>query len=107
MEVKRSALPDSEEAKRNASLKPADPSPPLVNFLEYFSLILKLFKYGSLNPFLANPLRGSLSPHRLEFSSGLRTSEICNYEPKTHFGVWRFELLGFRALQRQRIDDEI
>ena len=50
MEVKRSALTDSEEAKRNASLKPADPSPPLVNFLEYFSLNLNLFEYGSLNP---------------------------------------------------------
>ena len=50
MEVKRSALPDSEEAKRDASLPPADPLPPLVNFLEYFSLNLNLFECGSLNP---------------------------------------------------------
>ena len=63
MEVKRSALPDSEEAKRDASLPPADPLPPLVNFLEYFSLNLNLFEYGSLNPkpLLAEPLRDPLS----------------------------------------------
>jgi hypothetical protein len=78
MEVKRSDLPDSEEEKRDASLTPADPLPPLVNFLEYFSLNLNLFKYGFLNPnhFSKSLCEIRCPSDRPRISSGLRTSEI-------------------------------